>query len=84
MSQVNNLLSPNNKEENVVLSSEQENRDPSPTKQSKVRSKYAGVQSKVQSGIAMKPPVPNFAANRARREEQQKKADRLAPSKWLA
>ena len=57
----------------------------SPSKEKK-RNKYAGVQSRVVSGLptSLKPPVPNFAANRVKRENEQQKADRLAPSKWLA
>ena len=38
--------------------------------ETKKRNKYAGVQSKVQSGMLSKPPVPNFVANRARREAE--------------
>ena len=78
------VLSPSRDEENKILSPETDKKEPSPEKKSKLREKYAGVGSKVQSGLAMKPPVPNFAANRAKREEAKAKADRLAPSKWLS
>lgn len=51
----------------------------SPLKNSKARNKYANVPSKISSG-ATKPPVPNFAANRMKRQVEQEKADRLAPT----
>lgn len=62
------VLSPTRDEENKMMSPETDKKEPSPEKKSKLREKYAGVGSKVQSGLAMKPPVPNFAANRAKRE----------------
>ena len=68
---------------NKPTSPDSERKDPSPLKGSKLRNKYAAIPSKIQSGIATKPPVPNFAANRARREAEQFKADRLAPSRYL-
>ena len=77
------LIHPNQKQPLSPVSAE---KVPSPSKGVKMRNKYAGIPSKIQSGVASsaKPPVPNFAANRAKREEAQKKADRLAPSKYLA
>lgn len=56
----------------------------SPAKVSKTRSKYANVPSKISSGVVnAKPPIPNFVANKAKREAEQVKVDRMAPSKYL-
>ena len=54
----------------------------SPDKGQQKRNKYAGVPSKISSGIVTKPPIPDFAANRVKREAEQKKADSVAPTMY--